>query len=134
MIILAMAEQIPGGVQYQPGAELTIIRDPWVKLHDMFHPHLVALEIPVTLFTLNLVLTILFYLTYRWVPLIGKRIQFGGADHFHHLYQFGIYLPSYFDVGSPLCLDCRDAWRTFAWLTWLACRVVIHTVFYQQRF
>ena len=99
-----MIEQIPAGVQYQTGAKLTVIRDPWVKLHDMLHPQLATLEIPVTLFTLNLVLTVPFYLTYCWVPLISKGIQFGGADHFHRFHHFGISLPSYYDVGGTLGL------------------------------
>ena len=101
-----MVEQILGGVKHQAGAEPAIIRDPWVKLHDMFHPHPITFEIPVTLLALNFVLTVLFYLTYRRVPLVGKRIQFGGADHFHH------YWPSQGSTtlvtlmsGCSLCLD-----------------------------
>ena len=66
--------------------------------------------------------------------LLAKGSSFGGADHFHHFYHFGIYLPGYFDVRSHVCLECGCAWQTFAWLTWLACRVVVHAVFYQQRF
>ena len=102
MVILAMVEQIPGGVKHQAGAELTIIRDPRVKLHDMLHSHPITLEIPVTFLALNLVLTVLFYLTYHWVPLVGKSIQFWVVDHFHCFGQVGVYHLGYFNVRISL--------------------------------
>ena len=76
----------------------------------MLHPHLIALEIPVTFLTLNLVLTILFYLTYHWVPLVGEGVQFWGADYFHHFYQVRVDHFGYFDVRIHVCMDCGHAW------------------------
>ena len=134
MIFLAMVKQILGGIKYQTRAKPTVIQNQGVKLSNMFHPHFTIPQIPVTLLTLNLVLTVLFYLTNSRVPLVSKRVQFWCADHFHCFLQVGVNHLGDLDVGIHVCLDCGCAGWTFACLTRTACRMVIHMVFHQQRF
>ena len=128
MIFLTMVYQILGGIENQARAKLTIIRYQGVKLPNMFHPQFTAPEIPVTLLTFYLVLTIPFYLTNSWMPLVGERVQLWCADDLHRFLQLRVGDFGDYDVGLHVWLDCGHAVCMFTLLAWMSCRMVVYMV------